>query len=145
MFVVWCAAGCQRDRPPPPASETGSPAHVTITRPTVVAYFVIPAGAVDTLPDLAVEADDWNVSMAALGDSLEASGIGLALVTEPRVRVSMQGRADTTLALGPFRASGYVFARPGDAPCVRPGGADADLVKATARAYAKDAQANTRC
>jgi hypothetical protein len=89
---------------------------------------------------LAVEADDWNVAMATLGDSLEASGIGLAIATEPRVRLAIAGRPDTTLDLGAFRASGYVFVRPGARPCVRPGGADADSVKVMARAFANDAR-----
>lgn len=139
-FLVLCGvAGCRRDPPRRGASES---AHVTVTRPTVIAYFVIPSGAVDTLPDLAVEADDWNVAMASLGDSLQASGIGFAMTTEPRIRVSVEGAPDTTLSLGAFRASGYVFARPRATLCVRPGGADPDSMKAIARAYAKDTAAS---
>jgi hypothetical protein len=46
---------------------------VTITKPTVVAFLVVPNGAVDTLPDLAVIAEDWNYGMATLGDSLRRS------------------------------------------------------------------------
>ena len=121
----------QRDQTAPSAT-----AEVTVTRPTVVAYFVVPPGAVDTSRDLAVEADDWNVSMATLRDSLEATGIALAMVTQPNVRLRIPGRADTTLALGTTGTAGYVFVRPNGAPCVRPGGADADSVKAAARAFA---------
>jgi hypothetical protein len=133
-----CALACQGARPAP--VDTAGVTRVSVTRPTVVAYFVIPPGAVDTLPDLAVEADDWNVAMAALGDSLEASGIGLAIATEPRVRLAIPGRPDTTLVLGAFRASGYVFLRPGARPCMRPGGADADSVTVMARAFANNAR-----
>ena len=136
VAALACALACQRAQPRP--ADTAGAAQVTVTRPTVVAYFVIPPGAVDTLSDLAVEADDWNFSMASLGDSLEANGIGLAIVTESRLWLSVPGRPDTTLALGGFRESGYVFVRPGSAPCVRPGGADPDSVKATARTYARD-------
>jgi hypothetical protein len=133
--ALVCALACQRAQSR--STDTAGAANVTVTKPTVIAYFVIPPGAVDTLADLAVEADDWNVSMATLGDSLEASGIALAMVTEPRVRVSVQGRPDTTLELGAFRASGYVFVRPGAPPCMRAGGADADSVKVMARAHAR--------
>lgn len=136
MLALCCATGCDRSGPWPPAKEAATAADVTVTRPTVIAYFVIPNGAVDTLPDLAVEADDWNVTMAALGDSLRASGIDFTMTTQPRLQISIQGRPDTALTLGAFRASGYIFARPGVAPCVRPGGADGDSVKAAARAYA---------
>ena len=111
-------------------------AEVTVTRPAVVAYFVVPPGAVDTSRDLAVEADDWNVSMATLRDSLEATGITLVMVTQPNVRLRIAGRADTTLALGAPGTAGYVFVRPNGAPCVRPGGTDADSVTAAARAFA---------
>lgn len=143
MLAVVCAAACERSDPRSQPKEPAASADVTVTRPTVIAYFVIPNGAVDTLPDLAVEADDWNVAMAALGDSLQASGIGFTMATQPRIRIGMQGRADTTLTLGALRASGYIFVRPGAVPCVRPGGADPDSVKVAARAYARDAQPQT--
>ena len=81
MVALCCAAGCKRGDPRSQPKEPASSADVTVTRPTVIAYFVIPNGAVDTLPDLAVEADDWNVAMAALGDSLQASGIGFTMAT----------------------------------------------------------------
>ena len=143
LVALLSVAGCKRDAPRSSASD---PARVSVTGPTVIAYFVIPAGAVDTLPDLAVEADDWNVSMASLGDSLQASGIRFAMTTEPRIRVSVEGRADTTLSLGAFRASGYVFVGPRGIPlCVRPGGADPDSVKAVARAYFRASMRGAAC
>ena len=55
----------------PPAAET---AELAINRPTVIAYFIVPDGAVDTMPDLAVSADDWNYAMATLGDSGTCGG-----------------------------------------------------------------------
>jgi len=103
-----------------------------IVRPTIVAYLVVPAGAVDTSADLAVLADDWNVAMATLGDSLEARGIGFALATESRLRVRMPGRRDTVLALNAAPAAGYVFVRPGMTPCLRRGAAEPDEVLRTA-------------
>jgi hypothetical protein len=133
--ALACTLACQRAQPSP--ADTAGAAHVTVMRPTVVTYFVIPPGAVDTLSDLAVEADDWNFSMASLGDSLEASGIGLAIVTDSRLWLSVQGRPDTTLGLGAFRESGYVFARPGARICVRRGGVDPDSLKLLARRYAR--------
>ena len=117
------------------SAVTVATTEIAVTRPTVVAYFIVPPGAVDTSRDLAVEADDWNVSMATLRDSLEATGITLAMVTQPNVRLRIAGRGDTTLALGAPGTAGYVFVRPNDAPCLRPGGADADSVKAAARAF----------
>jgi len=143
LVALVGVGGCKRD---PPRSSASESAHVTVTRPTVIAYFVIPAGAVDTLPDLAVEADDWNVAMASLGDSLQASGIGFTMTTEPRIRVSVEGAPDTTLSLGAFRASGYVFVGPRGIPlCSRPGGADADSVKIMARAYFSSSARGARC
>ena len=112
------------------ASDTAT---VDVASPTVVAYLVIPAGAVDTSADLAVLADDWNVAMATLGDSLEARGIRFTLVTESRLRVRMPGRRDTVLALNEEPAAGYVFARPGMAPCLRRGAAELEDVLRTAR------------
>jgi hypothetical protein len=107
-------------------------ATVRVTRPTVVAYLVVPAGAVDTSADLAVLADDWNVAMSLLGDSLEARGIGFALATEARLRVRMTGRRDAVLSLNKAPATGYVFVRPGMPPCVRRGAAELDEVLRTA-------------
>ena len=140
--LMSCVTACRPGDSSPLSSQTGrtvidTGATVTVTRPTVIAYFVIPPGAVDTLPDLAVEADDWNVSMATLGDSLEANGIGLAIVTDSTLRVGLDEKRDTTIALGPFRSSGYVFVRPGGPTCVRGGGADVDTVLAMARAVAR--------
>jgi hypothetical protein len=134
-LLVDCAAYCGRSESSAAARESGVAPHLDVRRPAVIAYFVIPAGAVDTLPDLAIEADDWNVTMATLRDSLEAIGIDLALVTDSVVRVSVGGR-DTALSLGPFKASGYVFVRPDGVRCVRVGGADPDSVKAFARTFA---------
>ena len=134
--LVACAASCRRAESSAAARESGVGSRVDVRRPAVIAYFVIPAGAADTLRDLAVEADDWNVAMATLRDSLEASGIDLALITDSVVRVSVRGRPDTTLSLGTFKASGYVFVRPDGGRCVRVGGADVDSVTAFARRFA---------
>jgi hypothetical protein len=109
-------------------------ATVHVARPTVIAYLVVPAGAVDTSADLAVLADDWNVAMATLGDSLEARGILFALATEARLRVRMSGRRDAMLALNEEPAAGYVFVRPGMTPCLRRGAAEPEEVLRTARA-----------
>lgn len=135
------SGGVASCRPAEPAAslDTALPAattEVSVARPTVIAYFIVPPGAVDTSRDLAVEADDWNVAMAALRDSLEATGIALAMVTEPNVRVRLPRSSDTTLTLGAPGAAGYVFVRPDRGLCLRPGGADADSVKAIARAFA---------
>ena len=110
-------------------------AHVTVARPTVITYFVVPPGAVDTMPNLAVEADDWNVAMATLRDSLEAARVGLAMVTEQTLQIESANVNAVVLALGPALSSGYVFARPGDMPCVRRGGMDQAELLATARRF----------
>ena len=135
--TLGLALGCRDDAPPPARHAEAQASRVTVTRPTVISYFVIPSGAVDTMPDLAVEADDWNVGMAALRESLDANGVDLAMVLDSVVSVHVVGRADTTLVLGPFKSSGYVFVRPNGPFCVRPGGADADSVMARARAYVR--------
>lgn len=107
---------------------------VRVTRPTVIAYFVVPPGAVDTMPNLAVETDDWNVSMAQLSDSLEAGGIGFAMTTEPAIEVEVDGGVPTSIALGEPLTAGYVFVRPG-APATRcRGGMDQADVLAMAKA-----------
>lgn len=115
-----------------PAGQTDT-ATLHVTRPTVVAYLVVPAGAVDTSADLAVLADDWNVAMATLGDSLEARGVRFTLVTESRLRVRTSGRRDAVLALDEDPAAGYVFVRPGTMPCGRRGAAEQDEVLRAAR------------
>jgi hypothetical protein len=108
-------------------------ATVRVTRPTVVAFLVVPAGAVDTSADLAVLADDWNVAMATLGDSLEAHGIRFTLVTESQLHVRMPGRRDVVLGLNEEPATGYVFVRPGMAPCMQRGAAELEEVLRAAR------------
>ncbi|MDF2773016.1 MAG: hypothetical protein K0S86_2511 [Geminicoccaceae bacterium] len=118
---------------PRPANESDL-AQIAVSRPTVAAYFIIPDGAVDTMPDLAVRADDWNYAMATVGDSLEANGLGFILITEPNVRITSNAGLDTTLALGEPLAAGYVFVRPGEAPCVRRRPLDPDSVLPAARA-----------
>lgn len=119
----------------PLSTATGDTTHVTVTRPTVIAYFLIPPGAVDTMPNLAVEADDWNVSMATLSDSLEGSGIGFAMVTQPIAQIDSAAPQPVVLTLGAPLTAGYVFVRRGDAPCVRRGGMDQGDVLATARRF----------
>ena len=136
-MTLAIALGCRSETPPPARRAEAQSSRVTVTRPTVISYFVIPSGAVDTMPDLAVEADDWNVGMASLRDSLEANGFDLAMVSDSVVNVRVVGHADTTLALGPFKSSGYVFVRPNGPFCVWPGGADADSIMARARAYVR--------
>ena len=123
---------------------------VVVTRPTVIAYLVIPEGAVDTSADLAVLADDWNVAMATVGDSLESHGIAFTLVTESRLRVRGAGRRDVVLALDDSTAAGYVFARPGSAPCVRRRPAELeDVVRAgrtlATRGMTSDARTRANC
>ena len=133
-MMVLCSAAA-RAQGAGPADARGTridTATVHVTRPTVFAYLVVPAGAVDTSADLAVLADDWNVAMSTLGDSLEARGIAFALVTEARLRVRMAGRRDAVLALNEAPAAGYVFVRPGMTPCVRRGAAELDEVLRTA-------------
>ena len=107
--------------------------NATVDGPAVIAYFVIPPGAVDTVPNLAVEADDWNVAMATLGDSLQASGIGFRLTTNPSVRIDSTDASAPELALGERFTAGYVFVRPGEAPCVHRGALDQSDVLAIAR------------
>jgi hypothetical protein len=96
VFGVALPAMAQQPPETRPAVDT---AHVVVTQPTVIAYLVVPAGAVDTNPELAVLADDWNVAMATLGDSLIANGIRFALVTEPRLRVRSKGARDAVFSL----------------------------------------------
>jgi len=122
-------------RPAGGSSEpaTGDTAVVAVARPTVIAYLVIPRGAVDTSADLAVLADDWNVAMATLGDSLEARGIRFALVTERRLRVRAGKERAVVLALDREPRAGYVYVRPGMPPCLRRGAAEMDDVLRIAR------------
>lgn len=135
LAFVSTGAAAQTPTTPQPAPADTEVARIVVRRPTVVAFLVVPAGAVDTLPDFAVVADDWNYAMATLGDSLQKSGIDFALVTEPRLRLTSAGAADASFALDPGLATGYVFARPGETPCIRRGPADLDVVLAAARAY----------
>jgi hypothetical protein len=107
---------------------------VVVTRPTVIAYLVIPDGAVDSNPDVAVLADDWNFAMATLGDSLEAHGIAFALVAQSHLIVRSPGRRDVLLRLDATPAAGYVYARPGRPPRLRRGAAELHEVLAVARA-----------
>ena len=117
------------------ATRDSDTARLVVARPTVVAYLVVPPGAVDTMPDLATTADDWSYAMATLGDSLRARRLELALVTEPWLRVTSRGATPATLALGATGDGGYVFARPGAAPCVWRGWGDTDSVLAAATRF----------
>jgi hypothetical protein len=131
LAIVFAATRVTAQAPTVPADV----AHVVVTRPTVIAFLVLPKGAVDTLPDLAVEADDWNYAMATLGDSLEAHGFASAMVTESRLRISSRGATDVVFSLDAPPAAGYVFARPGAPPCIRRAPAEPDVIVAAARAY----------
>jgi hypothetical protein len=145
LIAPSCAAGSGAPAARSAAQARADTAHVDVTRPTVVAYFIVPDGAVDTLPDLAVEADDWNYAMSILGDSLAASDIALALATEPVLRLSSPGFPPRTLALGERFTAGYVFVRPGGQPCLRRGGAEPDAVLQAARAFfARPSRAGAR-
>ena len=99
--------------------DVGGPADSTalvVTRATVVAYLVLADGAVDSLPDVAVLADDWSYAMASLGDSVEARGFAFTMWTRRQLIVRRPGvaRADT-LTLGD---AGYVLVPATGAPCV---------------------------
>jgi hypothetical protein len=118
--------------PPPPLVEVH---RLSITKPTVISFLVVPDGAVDTLPDLAVIADDWNIAMAALGDSLESRGISHAMVTDSSLRITLRGVAPITLRLGVTGTGGYVFVRPGERPCLWRGGADMDSVLSATKTF----------
>jgi hypothetical protein len=139
--LVAAAVACGAPAPAPPrASAAGDAADdsLVVARPTVVAYLVVPPGAVDTSEALAITADDWSYAMATLGDSLEAHGIAFTLETAPRLRIAVPGAPARTFALDEGIAAGYVFARPGAPPCIRRGAADADVVLAAARVFFGD-------
>ena len=108
---------------------------VAITGPTVVAYFLVPPGAVDTMPSLAVEADDWSYAMATLRDSLEASRIGLIIAVDPVLRIDSVTSRTVILPLGAPLTAGYVFVRRGEKPCLRPGAADQAVLLLLARQF----------
>ena len=131
LALVFTAARATAQAPTVPAEI----AHVVVTRPTVIAYLVVPHGAVDTLPDLAVVADDWNYAMASLGDSLEALGVALAMVTQSRLRISSRGAPDVAYSLDAPPAAGYAFVRPGAPPCIRRTPAEPDVILTAARTF----------
>lgn len=110
------------------AAPAPGEARVTVTGPTVIAWLVVPPGAVDTSEAMAVTADDWNYAMAWLRDSLAAHGIRLVDTSDSMVRIASPGVAELTL---PLRDGGYILARPGDRLCALEG-ADADLAFASA-------------
>src|SRR4051812_31157930 len=95
MILSVAVLGCSRSDIKPDTAgavnaivlASGVTMRHVVTGPTVVAYFLVPAGAVDTMPNLAVEADDWNYAMAALRDSLEASRIALVIATNPDIQL----------------------------------------------------------
>lgn len=116
-------------------SPVADTARVAVTRPMVIAYLVVPEGAVDTMPDLAVTADDWNYAVAILGDSLKARGIAYDLVTQPQLRITSRGAATVTVPLGGVSATGFVLARPGAPPCVRRGAAEMASILAAADSF----------
>jgi hypothetical protein len=120
--TVWLIAALLAcARPATLAESAGDTTRVSVTRPTVIAYFIVPPGAVDTMPNLAVEADDWNYAMAMLRDSLEANRIDLAMAVDPFVRIEDGHSSGVVVSLGAALTAGYVFVRPGEVPCVRRG------------------------
>jgi hypothetical protein len=141
--AIQAFSACAPTPDVPPAAET---ADLAINRPTVIAYFIVPNGAVDTMPDLAVSADDWNYAMATLGDSVEAAGFAFALMTRPNVRLVSERAPTRLVALGEPFTAGYAFVRPGEPPCVRRSPFDADSVLVVARAlFAGRAVADEVC
>jgi hypothetical protein len=99
----------------PPAADT---THLVVTRPTVIAWLVVAAGAVDTMPDLAVIADDWSYAMATLGDSLQARGLAFAMATGSYLHLAQAGAKPAIIPLGKLGDGGFVFVRRGMPPCV---------------------------
>jgi hypothetical protein len=142
LLLAAPALGAQA-APAAPAATPRDSGVLEVTRPTVVAYFVIPPGAVDTNPDLATTADDWNYAMSILGDSVEARGFGFTMWIDPQIVIRRPGRARLdTVALGKV---GYVFVPPTGVPCVGHGWMDPDeLVAAATRFFAARAEAR-RC
>ena len=124
-------AACTR---PPEHSTPAEAAELPINRPTVIAYFMVPGGAVDTMPDLAVSTDDWNYAMATLGDSVEAAGFAFAMIIKPNVRLVSERSPTRLLTLGEPLTAGYAFVKPGEPPCVRRSPFNPDSVLVVARA-----------
>lgn len=144
--LLALASACDGARTPEASTSDSADAdetRVAITRPTVIAYLVVPPGAVDTMPDLAIVADDWNHAMATLGDSLETNGFAFAMATERTLLVSAPGMADAAFALDSTPAAGYVLARPGATPCIHRGAAELEEVLAEARAFFEAPAAST--
>jgi hypothetical protein len=149
-LVPALASAQQGSADRPSKVALGDTTTVVVMRPTIIAYLVIPDGAVDTSADLAVLADDWNVAMATVGDSLESHGIAFTLVTKSRLRMRVAGWHDVLLALDDSTAAGYVFASPGSAPCVRRRPAELDEVLRAGRTLAtrgmtSDARTRAQC
>jgi len=65
------------------------------------------------MPNLAVEADDWNYAMAMLRDSLEASRIAFVMATNPDIQLDSIGPQPVVLRLADPLTAGYVFVRRG--------------------------------
>jgi hypothetical protein len=103
----------------PPAADT---THLVVTRPTVIAWLVVAAGAVDTMPDLEVIADDWSYAMATFGDSLQARGLAFAMATGSYLHLAQPGAKPAIIRLGKLGDGGFVFVRRGMPPCVMRGG-----------------------
>jgi len=131
VIATSVSTACTTTPAPPPTAET---AELAINRPTVIAYFIVPEGAVDTMPDLAVSTDDWNYAMATLGDSVEAAGFAFAMIIKPTVRLVSERSTTRTLTLGAPLTAGYAFVKPGEPPCVRRSPFDPDSVLVVARA-----------
>jgi hypothetical protein len=124
-------AACTR---PPERSAPAETPELAIDRPTVIAYFIVPDGAVDTMPDLAVSTDDWNYAMATLGDSVEAAGFAFSMAIKPNVRLVSERSPTRVLTFGEPLTAGYVFVKPGEPPCTRRSPFDPDSVLVVARA-----------
>jgi hypothetical protein len=143
MMLLVAVLACSRsDVKPDTASAakigvlgSGITLRHVVTGPTVIAYFLVPPGAVDTMPNLAVEADDWNYAMAMLRDSLEASRIAFVMATNPDIELDSVGSQPVVLRLGDLLSAGYVFVRRGETPCIRRGGADQAELLETARRF----------
>jgi hypothetical protein len=96
------------------------------------------------MPELAVATDDWSFGMATLGDSVRAHGWALQLVTQSKLRLASSGVEPLLIKLGDLGSAGYVFARPGEAPCLRRHGLTPDSTLAAASDWFAEGSAAER-
>jgi hypothetical protein len=115
LALAWPAASMAQS-----AAAPSRPPVVTVTGPTVIGFWLVPASdsVLDADPDLASVLDDFQYYWAESAGPLAAAGIARTAQPGQRFRVHEPSRTWLFAAAPDSGAVGYLLVRPGQPPRV---------------------------